>query len=388
MAKIIKLEDHSLIANIYEQNEVDFTIKELLYISSVLEVCFERVTDKALSIFHTNKRDLTLHQLAMIVTLNFDTDNLKQSLLGFSFERMVYNAIIYNQDNIKEVLNSFLIKLQGGFFKNINNANNYYYDFNNGSNEIDVIIWGTEKGNWVNSYDHNFTLLQIQPNDQIIIDNIAYNMKEKLKELFVQGDKSMKRFWKSDIFIKQRKSNLWFGVDIKKNLEDINLSEPNSPQIGIALSSKKFVMDKILWDKKQFNDNLNFIFNFARNTTLADEFVNCFNKLLSFFKHIKKTSPCEFNFITFPDWRDWSSFLFQYREEKVVTLINEIDRRLVVHGFPTPTRGITENSDHLFVYNNNDFTNSLEEGRKIIMLNDFTRTNIITEPVIEMSAFI
>ena len=102
------------------------------------------------------------------------------------------------------------------------------------SNEIEVILWGDEKGSWIKNTETNFTLAIILDSDKI------YNFKEVLKEISYKNQ-NYGNVGKADLFVKQKNGMFWHGINVKTNLEDLKMTSKlyKNLDIGVALTTKK-----------------------------------------------------------------------------------------------------------------------------------------------------
>ena len=104
--------------------------------------------------------------------------------------------------------------------------------------DFDVILWGTEKGNWLYDFSLNLSLNVIHEVDCIRINNQTFNFKEVLKKLY-HSNKKCNTLEKADLFVKLKNSNRWFGVDVKLKVEKFKSANKNALPIRIALKTDR-----------------------------------------------------------------------------------------------------------------------------------------------------
>jgi hypothetical protein len=197
--------------------------KNLLIILSILESLLAQINESTFSKYcNFNKGYITIRELSEIYIKNrFDKS---EGLRGVCFERFVYDSLITKESEITEYILSFLHKLDGLKL----------------SNEIEVILWGDEKGTWIKNPKTNLTLAIISDSDQIYINNIAYNFKTVLKEISYKNQ-NCGNAGKADLFVKQKNGMFWHGVNVKTNVEDLKMTSKlyKNLDIGVALTTKK-----------------------------------------------------------------------------------------------------------------------------------------------------
>lgn len=163
-------------------------------------------------------------------------------LLGVCFERFVYDCIVNKYEDLCSELRNFLYKLDKVEF----------------SEEIDVMLWGDEKGDWIKDENLNITLNNCLHNDTILICEIYYKMKDVLKQISYNNS-CFNNIGKADLFIKQKGYNIWHGVNVKLKYEDLKMNSKkySSLDIGIALTTDKInIIKKTNLTKKNFGEKI------------------------------------------------------------------------------------------------------------------------------------
>lgn len=178
------------------RNNLTLNLLDIYMLISIIETYLANIGDS----IPINK--VTLRSIGNIYKQrNWDRND---GLFGQCFERAVYNCILTNKDNITDWIKIFLSELD------------HFDDEEN----IEVILWGNEKGNWVYDENKHLGLSLIKDSDFIEINNISYNFKKVLNEISIRS-KAYGGLGKADLFVKQKNSHYWYGVSVKLNVEDL-----------------------------------------------------------------------------------------------------------------------------------------------------------------------
>ena len=174
-------------------------------------------------------------------------------------------------NTLKEITNyilDFIVELEG-----------YQY-----SNFVNVILWGTEKGNSIKNEDLNRSLNLIENDHYIRVGNIYYNFKDELKFLSHKGNKHS-GIGKADLFVNQYGSKRWFGVNVKLNIEDLKMSKTPELPIGIALKTNKFGRQRKALVEHGYTrfDPDYFTYVFQKEKDFGEYFLKYFSDIFSFY---------------------------------------------------------------------------------------------------------
>lgn len=159
------------------------------------------------SIKSSSLDELTLSELG-IAYKNWICENKGKH--GVCWEYYIYHAIKHGDEFIQEMINESINLVAGCA----------------GYDDIDVLLWGGEKRSintenirsivnkedviWTNQKVLNF-------HKYIEIIHKAFNDKNIRKQL----PKFANDIWKTDLFVKKRKDNVWFAVSVKWNKKEI-----------------------------------------------------------------------------------------------------------------------------------------------------------------------
>ncbi|ALQ37992.1 hypothetical protein [Fusobacterium hwasookii] len=202
-----------------EDLDIDIKIEYILY--SVIDALINEINDDIIQkYFNKTKQYITLEELAECYLLKGWNKN--DGLSGVFFERFVYNMLVIKNEPLSTFVLECLNKLDP-FFK---------------GDDFDVILWGTEKGNWLYDFSLNLSLNVIHEVDCIRINNQTFNFKEVLKKLY-HSNKKCNTLEKADLFVKLKNSNRWFGVDVKLKVEKFKSANKNALPIRIALKTDR-----------------------------------------------------------------------------------------------------------------------------------------------------
>lgn len=334
-----RLEDNTIKSNLIINNiETSTNIKEYYVILSILEGYLNMINVQHKIIKRYGIIDITqlsLKQLGEII--KFENYSLSNGIMGFCFERLVYDCILTNFDEITDYILDFIVKLEG-----------YQY-----SNFVNVILWGTEKGNSIKDQDLNRSLNLIENDHYIKVGNNCYNFKERLKLLSHKGNKCS-GIGKADLFVNQYGSKRWFGVNIKLNIEDLKMSKTPQLPIGIALKTNKFARQKKALVEHGYTifDPAYFIYVFQKEKDFGEYFLKYFSDIKEMFVQITKE-----NLDNIKNFYGWSDLLLkiviEFYNTPISNLLNFLSSKLVNKNF-LPERILIKNTSLTFLINGYD----------------------------------
>lgn len=334
-----RLEDNTIKSNIIINDiETSTNIKEYYVILSILEGYLGMINAQHKIIKRYGIADitqLTLKQLGEII--KFENYFLSSGIMGFCFERLVYDCILTNFDEIRDYILDFIVKLEG-----------YQY-----SNFVNVILWGTEKGNSIKNQDLNRSLNLIENDHYIRVENTYYNFKEVLKSLSHKGNGSS-GIGKADLFVNQYGSKRWFGINVKLNIEDLKMYKTPQLPIGIALKTNKFARQiKALVEHGYTRfDPEYFVYIFQKEKDFGEYFLKYFSDIKEMFSQITKE-----NLNNIKHFYGWSDLLLkiviEFCNKPISDLLNFLSFQLANENF-LPERTIIPNTSLTFLINGYD----------------------------------
>lgn len=346
MAEHLILDTHKQKGNIILNEDIRPSLEEAFLLISILETYLSMINRDMLYELNTSFRKLTLFQLAKIYKMqDWYTDS---GFSGKTFERLVYNSIVCNQEYIIDYLLEFIYDLDG--FKS--------------SDNIHVLLWGPEKGVWVKDKNLNLGFSKINNDDIIEIKEKIYNFKDLLDEINMKNTNHLGFVGKADLFIKQDGSRLWHSVTIKSNYEDLTLLKFPGIHIGIALSYK-YISNFRKYKFSPIPSKHDYIFVFPRKKDFGVQFsqyLKTFNSFLSKITHRKSDK-----WTGYFDWSNWLIRLSGNIHIPVYELLDELDERLKYYGIVHPKRIHVENTPHTFLLNGENYSAS-EDSEKIITI--------------------
>lgn len=253
---------------IINNGNISTDLKEKLIVYSIIEALYNMID--YYEFYKKNnkeKKDMNLDDMAKYLynsrILNSD------GLLGVCFERFVYDCIVNKYEDLCSELRNFLYKLDKVEF----------------SEEIDVMLWGDEKGDWIKDENLNITLNNCLHNDTILIGEIYCKMKDVLKQISYNNS-CFNNIGKADLFIKQKGYNIWHGVNVKLKYEDLKMNSKkySSLDIGIALTTDKInIIKNNQFNEEKFWRKNNNIYVFQKDYDYAfffNSYLGCFKELL------------------------------------------------------------------------------------------------------------
>lgn len=334
-----RLEDNTIKSNLIINNiETSTNIKEYYVILSILEAYLNMINIQHKIIKRYGITDITqlsLKQLGEII--KFENYFLSNGIMGFCFERLVYDCILTNFDEITNYILDFIVKLEG-----------YQY-----SNFVNVILWGTEKGNSIKNEDLNRSLNLIENDHYIRVGNIYYNFKDELKFLSHKGNKHS-GIGKADLFVNQYGSKRWFGVNVKLNIEDLKMSKTPELPIGIALKTNKFGRQRKALVEHGYTrfDPDYFTYVFQKEKDFGEYFLKYFSDIKEMFSQITKE-----NLNNIKNFYCWSDLLLkiviEFSNNPISDLLNFLSFQLANENF-LPERTIIPNTSLTFLINGYD----------------------------------
>lgn len=337
--KMDRLEDNTIKSNIIINNiETSTNIKEYYVILSILEAYLNMINIQHKIIKRYGITDITqlsLKQLGEII--KFENYFLSNGIMGFCFERLVYDCILTNFDEITNYILDFIVELEG-----------YQY-----SNFVNVILWGTEKGNSIKNEDLNRSLNLIENDHYIRVGNIYYNFKDKLKFLSHKGN-NHSGIGKADLFVNQYGSKRWFGVNVKLNIEDLKMSKTPELPIGIALKTNKFGRQRKALVEHGYTrfDPDYFTYVFQKEKDFGEYFLKYFSDIKEMFSQITKE-----NLNNIKNFYCWSDLLLkiviEFSNNPISDLLNFLSFQLANENF-LPERTIIPNTSLTFLINGYD----------------------------------
>lgn len=361
-----------------ELNLLDKYSQEVFLLNVILEVILEQVSDEFLSEFNiSDKNNLTIYELAKFVSLSKKIKN-NLGMEGWIFEKAVYNSILVNESQICDHLNYIMTNLQKA-------------DLNSGGKDIDVIYWGTEKGKWINDPVKNLTLNLIQENDVIYINNNYYKFKEVFSQISTNTYSDLKELnfgniWKSDFFIKQSFGNIWHGVDIKINKKDL---KANACSIKITVFNNSAFNSPSYEYHPVLNQN---IFVFPYFGDFGEKLKELYRGFISFLVEIASSKRGQLNYNMIHSNAFIFKQLYQYRGEKVLTIMYQLDEILRNNNYPIPERVLNSHSNMLIMNKLSIPENGIIQLNtsvfepKILQINNinFNTSNFMNDPHIEI----
>lgn len=328
---------------------INMNSKNLLIILSILEVLLAQITEEDLSSYYKiNKRYITIRELSEIYIKNrFDKS---EGLRGVCFERFVYDSLIAKESEITQYILSFLYKLDG-------------FEL---SNEIEVILWGDEKGAWIKNPETNFTLAIISDFDKININNQICNFKEVLKGISY-NNKNYGNMGKADLFVKQKNGIFWHGINVKTNVEDLKMTSKlyKNLDIGVALTTKKINYMKNPENLFKFLEN-KYIYvykndwNFGEVTSI---YLNYINEL--FYEIFREPNSTNTNSVL-SKMPSIFQYLYFNKDMSIFQLLQEIDINLKEENIFLPERKFYGNATGSFLINGLSYY-SLDENVSSIL---------------------
>lgn len=358
MPKIIlndTLVENKIVNNIF----VNFSQKESVLFISILEIFLSLINEENLrKYYNQSKQYLTVKELGYLYySSNINKDG---GLLGKVFERFVYDLIISKEEKITNFLVGALSKLDAIGY---NNQTDTYFQnlgqINKISDEVDVILWADEKGEWVKDSNINLTLNYINENDIIIVKGKAYKFKEILKDISYNNG-IYGNLGKADLFVKQRGYNVWHGVNIKKNIEDLKMTSNKykNLDIGIALTTNKldYIKKGLVYNGYHFfNEQLpenKYVYVVPQEKYIGEMVEYEINNMKFFLNNIVCKDPSSSNSNReLASLSDIYKFLFFYRDESVFKIIEYLENNLKRDGIFLPERIYLENNIGSFMIN-------------------------------------
>ena len=315
--------------------------ENLLYILSILEILLGQINKDILEKFNYDKpfKLTTLKELSEIL-LKFRFFN-NSGLRGICFERFVYDSLITKQPDITQNFLKFLYKLDGIEI----------------SDEIDVLLWGDEKGKWVREPNLNLTLLNIFKDDLIKISNKEYIFKNVLQDISYSNS-IYGNVGKADLFVKQRNGKYWHGVNIKLNIEDLKMLslKYKNLDIGVALTTKKLnYMDLSSKNLDNFFKKYPYIYIFKNDKNFGEILNIYINHLYILFEEINcepNTKNTNSNISKLPPV---FQIMYFHKDKNIYYFISELDKCLKQLGIFVPQRIFNENISGSFLFNNKLF---------------------------------
>lgn len=360
MPKIIlndTLVENKIVNNIF----INFTQKESVLFISILEIFLSLINEENLKKYYNqSKQYLTVKELGYLYcSSNINKDS---GLVGKVFERFVYDLIISKDEKITEFLIGALSKLDAIDYNN--QTNTYFQNFgqvNKISDEVDVILWADEKGEWIKDSNINLTLNCINENDIIVVKGKAYKFKEVLKAISYNNG-IYGNLGKADLFVKQRGYNIWHGVNIKKNIEDLKMTSNKykNLDIGIALTTNKldYMKKELIYNGYHFfNEQLpenKYVYVIPQEKYIGEMVEYEINNMKFFLNNIvckdsnSSNSNSELAFLS-----NIYKFLFFYRDESIFKIIKYLENNLKQDGIFLPERIYLENNIGSFMINGN-----------------------------------
>lgn len=372
MSKTISNNSLILSNNIINSFFKKLDTKYSLIFLAILEGIFSRIDEKALNTFYNqSKKYLTIEELGEIfLRTPIRNDN---GLAGVCFERFVYDTIVSKRKDITEFILTALYKLDTLTFNHT--TNQFYYPFTGEkkvSNEIDVILWADEKGKWVKDNKINLTLNYINDNDVILVKNELVNFKKVLSKISYNNN-LYNNLGKADLFVKQKGHNLWHGVNVKKNIEDLKMTSPNyiNLDIGIALTTQKLnYMDKNFIKDCSLNNNFayienkyaeknKYIFAFPEDENFGNVLELYLNQFIYFLKNIVTVEPNTKNTNAFlAPLPSILKILYFNKKKSIFQIMEYLDNSLKQEEIFLPQRIFLPNNEGTFLMNGEIIINS------------------------------
>jgi hypothetical protein len=351
--KGMKLAETDLILSNEIINEYHPEISEIYMILAILETYYGRISNNSIQkTYNLNK--ITLKDIAKIIQNNKWYKNYN-SLLGFCFERFVYDSLVSNYSEISNWMYDTLCKLS---------------PIGRGSESFEVVLWGTEKGNEISNSILNERLSIIDSDDWIKYNNGIYFFKPLLSSLVHTNSGKFKNLAKADLFVKLSNSKEWFGVNVKLNIEDLKMEKNLNLPIGIALKTNNLSRYK----KMQTNNSNSLIigeddliFVYPKTENFGEKLLHYFNYINLFFEEITRDNTKQIK--NFYSWPNSIINLIDYIDEPIINLIKYFASQLKNEGF-IPSMYIIEgtgiiflsNENNLSIINSDDSSNNLEEN--------------------------
>jgi len=372
MSKTISNNSLILSNNIINSFFKKLDTKYSLIFLAILEGIFSRIDEKALNTFYNqSKKYLTIEELGEIfLRTPIRNDN---GLAGVCFERFVYDTIVSKRKDITEFILTVLYKLDTLTFNHT--TNQFYYSFTGEkkvSNEIDVILWADEKGKWVKDNKINLTLNYINDDDVILVKNELVNFKKVLSKISYNNN-LYNNLGKADLFVKQKGHNLWHGVNVKKNIEDLKMTSPNyiNLDIGIALTTQKlnymeknfikdcFLNNNFAYIENKYAEKNKYIFAFPEDENFGNVLELYLNQFIYFLKNIVTVEPNTKNTNAFlaplpPIFK----FLYFNKKESIFKIMEWLDNSLKQDEIFLPQRIFLPNNEGTFLMNGKIIINS------------------------------
>lgn len=372
MSKTISNNSLILSNNIINSFFKKLDTKYSLIFLAILEGIFSRIDEKALNTFYNqSKKYLTIEELGEIfLRTPIRNDN---GLAGVCFERFVYDTIVSKRKDITEFILTVLYKLDTLTFNHT--TNQFYYSFTGEkkvSNEIDVILWADEKGKWVKDNKINLTLNYINDDDVILVKNELVNFKKVLSKISYNNN-LYNNLGKADLFVKQKGYNLWHGVNVKKNIEDLKMTSPNyiNLDIGIALTTQKlnymeknfikdcFLNNNFAYIENKYAEKNKYIFAFPEDENFGNVLELYLNQFIYFLKNIVTVEPNTKNTNAFlaplpPIFK----FLYFNKKESIFKIMEWLDNSLKQDEIFLPQRIFLPNNEGTFLMNGKIIINS------------------------------
>ena len=314
-------------------------IKNSLIILSILETFISQINKDILSEYANKPIELvTLEELSEILLKYRFFEN--SGLRGVCFERFVYDSLITKQPDITQTFLNFLYKL----------------DDIEISDEVEIVLWGDEKGKWIKDPNLNLTLLQIFKDDLIKISNNEYPFKSILQDISF-NNANYGNIGKADLFVKQKNGKYWHGVNVKINIEDLKMSSKKyrNLDIGVALTTKKL---NYIDPTSQSLKNLlkkNYIYFFQDDWNFGEILNFYIQSLFILFKEIYFISNNINTNSRIANLPPIFKIMYFQKNKSIFYFISELENHLKQSDIHIPKRYFNENISGSFLFNNKLF---------------------------------
>ncbi len=334
---------NDIINSISASMDSKFTLVLLSILEGVLNLVKEEYLEKY---FDSNKKYITVKELGKIF---YERGIYKNTgLAGICFERFVYDSLVVRREDITTFIKESLYRLDAlsitalGEYSYISEAKNIISD------DIDIILWADEKGSWIKDPTLNLTLNCIADNDVILIKNKLENFKQVLKVASFNNS-LFNNVGKADLFVRQKGSSLWHGINVKKNVDDLEMTSPDykNLEIGVALTTKKlsFMQKELLNYSSMFynlNKNTNknkYIFIFPTDINFGEILTHYLDMLITFLYKIVaiEENTTNTNSLLAP-LPIIFHYLYFHKDESIFKIIESLDNSLKQDGIFLPTR--------------------------------------------------
>lgn len=276
-------------------NSINPFYRKMIAHIAIIEAYLKLISKETLIEEGKTREEITFKKLGSIYK---STIKESSGSHGCAWEMFIYEDIKLNDPAIHKLINDSINLLTG--------ERRY--------SEIDVLLWGPEKGFAVDDVKAILT-----GRDMIWINKKLYRFVDYIDNIYTAFHKNsvkkllpkeMKDIWRTDLFVKKRDSDIWFTVTIKFNRSDVK--ELNGLSIGIALEDFKLPKKKKkLCNPCAFTEK--FVYCEIKREGIGNEFLYMYKLFLEILENINARELKNQHSLIFTDELARNIFMFIYK---------------------------------------------------------------------------